>query len=127
MDKIAVVEDVALKLSEAEAAIDVAISKTCRLIDGLMTARAELRLSTTVGGECGDRLAASLASLMEARKQTAAAHGELSGVQTRRGLRRMNLSMDPTGPLDKPPPPSGRHALDEPSEESAEVRTLRRA
>ncbi|CAN5372576.1 hypothetical protein BH09PSE2_BH09PSE2_06850 [soil metagenome] len=123
MDKIAIVRGVALQLAEAEASIDQAIAKTCRLIDGLMTARGDMRVSTVLGGEAGDRLAAALAELMAARRETASAHGELSTVQAQLGMRRVNLSADPVGPLDKPPPPTG--ALETPH--LAEVRSLRGA
>lgn len=126
MDKVAIVKDVSMKLSDAEEAIDVAIAKTCRLIEGLMTARGELRVSTTVGVDSGDRLAATLAALMQARRETAAAHGELFQVQGQLGLRRLNLSADPTGPLDKPPPRTGRLA-DDGAEDAGQVRSLRRA
>ncbi len=124
MDKAAIARDVALKLSDAEAAVDEAVAKTCRLIEGLMIARAEMRISTVVGAEAGDRLAAALSQLMAARSETAQAHAALKGVQDRIGLRRTDLSVDFVGPLDKPPPPSG---LVEAERSAADLRVLRSA
>ena len=60
---------------------------------------------------------------MAARRETAVAHGELATVQAQLGMRRVNLSADPIGPLDKPPPPTG--ALETPH--LAEVRSLQTA
>lgn len=123
MDKVAIVKDVSLKLSDAEAAIDEAIAKTARLIDGLMVARGTLRLSTTAGGRTGEKLAQAMSTLMAARAETAGAHEELAELQTRMGLRRLDLSADFLGPLDKPPAPS----FGEPTGPSAEVSPIRRA
>ena len=123
MDRVAIVKDVSLKLAEAEASIDDAIAKTARLIDGLMGARGALRLSTTAGGRTGEKLAQAMATLMAARAETAAAHAELAVLQEQLGMKRLRLSADFVGPLDKPPPPSG--ALE--AEGPAEVTPLRRA
>lgn len=123
-DKVAVAQGVALKLANTEAAIDEAISKAGLLIADLAQARSDLRLSAVAGQETAEHVSAALTALVTGRREVVAAHAALAGLQTRIGLRDLDLSADMMGPLDKPPPPTGRVVEGDPAAVPTRLRAV---
>ena len=119
MDKIAAAHDVAAKLTEAERAIDDALSAGAELLSRMAVARREMGLSAVVGGAAFERSAAALTALAAARAETVACHDALAKAQVRAGLRAVAA-----GEGSKDPPPTSRLTD---AQAEREVRRLRSA
>ena len=87
MDKVFVVKRVAEKLWSTEDAIDAAIAETSQLMNELLEARKELKVSHLVIDGSTTKLAASMAALADARKAMMDAHHELYEAKLRIGVR----------------------------------------
>ena len=98
MDKKIVAQDVAAHLFEAEAALDHVLSSASRLLDVMVCARGQLKLSPVFGSDPFRRVTKVINSLGEARDELVAAHGGLHESQLRMGMRTISF-----GDLDKPP------------------------
>jgi len=97
-----VAEQVAAALFEAEAAIDVAITKAALLTGVMPQLRKEAGASALIGQGAVERASQAIMSLTEARRAMVETHKELSIVQTQIGLGAVKM-IDP-GSGDKPPP-----------------------
>lgn len=87
----ALAQQVADQLFAVENAIDAALTCAGAFTAALPRARAEARLSATVGHAALDRTAASLAALLEARRCIVEAHGELDMLRGQIGLREVDI------------------------------------
>src|SRR3569623_227133 len=74
---------VADKLWATERAIDSAMVEAVQLIEAMISARRELKLSGTVGEVAQARAAEAIAALSEARRSVMATHAALAAVQKR--------------------------------------------
>jgi hypothetical protein len=97
-----VAEQVAAALFEAEAAIDVAITKAAMLTGVMPQLRREAGASALIGQCAVERASQAIMSLTEARRAMVETHKELSIVQTQIGLGAVVMT-DPVGG-NKPPP-----------------------
>ena len=97
-----VAEQVAAALFEAEAAIDIAITKAAILTGVMPQLRKQAGASALIGQGAVERACQAIMSLTEARRAMVETHQELSIVQTQIGLGAITMA-DPTGG-DKPPP-----------------------
>jgi 3-deoxy-D-arabino-heptulosonate 7-phosphate (DAHP) synthase len=87
MEKVFVVKRVAEKLWATEDAIDGAMVEASVLMSGLVEARRELKLATTVTDPATQKLVEAIKALADARAAMTAAHEELNEVQLRLGVR----------------------------------------
>lgn len=87
----------AAQLIDAENAVEAALCKVAGLITTLGEMRLNANLSTVIGQEAMDALAASTVKLAEARGTMIVAHNGLNGVKTQIGCRTVAA-----GTLDKP-------------------------
>ena len=97
-----VAEQVAAALFEAEAAIDIAITKAAILTGVMPQLRKQAGASALIGQGAVERACQAIMSLTEARRAMVETHQELSIVQTQIGLGAITMT-DP-GSGDKPPP-----------------------
>lgn len=86
-DKVFVAQGVANRLFATEKAIDTAMAEAAQLMSAMMAARGELNLAAEVGDEAVSKVAEALATLAQARRTVVSAHGDLSEVQLRLGVR----------------------------------------
>lgn len=96
-----VAEQVAGALFEAEAAIDLALSKTAHLTGVMPSLRKRAGASALIGQDALERATQAIMALAEARRAIVETHKELSVVQGQIGLGAVVMT-DPTGG-DKPP------------------------
>jgi hypothetical protein len=96
-----VAEQVAGALFEAEAAIDLALSKTAHLTGVMPALRKAAGASALIGQDAVERASQAIMALAEARRAIVETHKELSVVQGQIGLGAVRMGGD-TG--DKPPP-----------------------
>lgn len=101
MDKMLVAQGVANRLFATEAAIDRAMIEASQLMGEMLTARQEMRVGATVGGEAATKVAAAMAAMAEARAAVVAAHAELGEAKLRVGIRTKMV-----GEWPKPNPPT---------------------
>jgi len=94
-------EQVAGALFEAEAAIDVALSKTAHLTGVMPSLRKSAGASALIGQDALERATQAIAALADARRAIVETHKELSVVQGQIGLGAVTMSGDPG---EKPPP-----------------------
>jgi hypothetical protein len=87
MDKQQTAQNVADKLFATERSIDDAMIHASQLIEAMVNARRELKISSTVGEVAQTRTAETIAALSEARRSIMATHAALANLQKR---------MDPT-------------------------------
>ena len=87
MEKALVAKGVADKLWATEASLDRAMIDGSALLSGVIEARLELNLSSTVGDAAIAKVTAALAELASARTALADAHKELDAVRGRVGIR----------------------------------------
>jgi hypothetical protein len=81
-----VAEQIAGALFEAEAAIDVALSKTAQLTGVMPALRQQAGLSAIVGQDAVERATQAIMALAEARRAIVETHKELSVAQQQVGL-----------------------------------------
>lgn len=98
MEKTEVAKKVADKLFATEHAVDEAMVRASQLLETMVEARRELRLSAVVGEVATSRAAESIAALSEARRAVMAAHGALQNLQ-----RKMEIEDAVVGTIDKYP------------------------
>ncbi len=96
-----VAEQVAAALFEAEAAIDLALSKTAGLAGVMPGMRREAGISALIGQDALEHASQALLALADARRAIVDTHKQLSIVQEQIGLGAITLGGD-AGP--KPPP-----------------------
>ena len=102
-----VAQQIASALFEAEAAIDVALSKTAQLTGVMPALRGQAGLSALIGQDAVEHASHAIAALAEARRAIVETHKELSVAQEQVGLGAVTLE----GPIfDKPPVTSRRFA-----------------
>ena len=87
MDKMLVAQGVANRLFATEVAIDKAMVEASQLMTEMLTARQDLRVAATVGGEAATKVAAAMAAMAEARSAVVAAHATLDEAKMRVGIR----------------------------------------
>jgi hypothetical protein len=112
-----VAEQIAAALFEAEAAIDVALSKTAMLTGVMPQLRREAGASALIGQDAVEHASQAIVALAEARRAIVETHKELSIAQAQIGLGAVVMT-DPVGG-NKPPllfaegehPRVGRRAL----------------
>ena len=95
-----VAEQVAAALFEAEAAIDLALSKTAHLAGFMPAMRQKAGASALIGQDALERASQAIAALADARRAIVETHKELSIVQGQIGLGAVMIGDG--GP--KPPP-----------------------
>ena len=95
-----VAEQVAGALFEAEAAIDLALSKTAHLTGMMPLLRKQAGASALIGQDAVERATQAIMALAEARRAIVETHKELSVVQGQIGLGAVRMGGDPG---DKPP------------------------
>jgi hypothetical protein len=98
-----VAEQIAGALFEAEAAIDMALSKTAALTGVMPALRREAGASALIGQGAVERASQAIMALAEARRAIVETHKELSIAQTQIGLGAVTMN-DPTGPGQAKPP-----------------------
>lgn len=86
-ERIAAARQVAERLFEAEAALDVAIARAAELAAAIPNARREANLAACVGQEAFVCAANMLPKLAEAREELLTAHEHLDETKTQIGLR----------------------------------------
>ena len=111
-----VAEQVAGALFEAEAAIDVALSKTAHLTGVMPALRRQAGASALIGQDAVERASQAIVALAEARRAIVETHKELSVVQGQIGLGAVTMGGDGG---DKPP------AVEAQQDRRARVRNLR--
>lgn len=89
--RIAAARQVADRLFEAEAALDIAIARAAELAAAIPTARREANLAACVGQEAFMCAANMLPMLAEAREQLVTAHSRLDETKTHIGLRQTSF------------------------------------
>lgn len=94
MDKALVAKVVADKLIATEVSLDKAIMDGADLLNGVIAARLELKLSSTVGDAAIAKLSQTLAELSQARTALAEAHRELDITRARVGIRTVMTPYD---------------------------------
>lgn len=99
-----VAEQIASALFEAEAAIDLALSKTATLTGVMPALRKEAGASALIGQDAVERASQAIVALAEARRAIVETHKELSICQDQMGLGAVAIGDDGGGK-----PPSGRH------------------
>ena len=87
VDKLMVVQGVATRLWATEAAIDTAMAEASQLMQSILAAQAELRLSASATDASLAKTAEAISTLAAARQQTVAAHAELNELKLRLGVR----------------------------------------
>jgi hypothetical protein len=95
-----VAEQVAGALFEAEAAIDMALSKTAHLTGVMPLLRKQAGASALIGQDAVERASQAIMALAEARRAIVETHKELSVVQGQIGLGAVRMGGDLGG---KPP------------------------
>ena len=103
MDKMLVAQGVANRLFSTEAAIDKAMVEASQLMSEMLTARADLRVAATVGGDAATKVAAAMAAMAEARAAVVEAHAELTEAKLRVGIRTRMVGEYPKPPSNLPP------------------------
>ena len=96
-----VAEQVAGALFEAEAAIDIALSKTAHLAGVMPALRRQAGASALIGQDALERASQAIMALAEARRAIVETHKELSIVQGQIGLGAVTMN----GDLGAKPPP----------------------
>jgi hypothetical protein len=102
MDKMLVAQGVANRLFATEVAIDKAMVEASLLMSDMLTARQDLRVAATVGGEAATKVAAAMAAMAEARAAVVAAHAELNDAKGRVGIRTKMIGEWPKPPAGAP-------------------------
>jgi hypothetical protein len=87
MDKAIVAQTVANRLFATENAIDVALVEASQLLQAMLQARKDLRISAVVGDRAPAQLAQAIAALSAARTAVVETHGELAEAKLRVGIR----------------------------------------
>jgi hypothetical protein len=87
MDKALVAQTVANRLFATENAIDVALVEASQLLQAMLQARQDLRISAVVGDRAPAQLAQAIAALSAARTAVVETHGELAEAKLRVGIR----------------------------------------
>ncbi|WP_293906581.1 hypothetical protein [Phenylobacterium sp.] len=98
-----VAEQVAGALFEAEAAIDVALTKTAHLTGVMPLLRRQAGASALIGQDALERASQAIMALAEARRAIVETHKELSIVQAQIGLGAVRMA----GDAGEKPPPQG--------------------
>lgn len=99
-------EQVAGALFAAEAAIDVALTKTAHLTGVMPMLRSQAGASALIGQDALERASAAIMALAEARRAIVETHKELSIVQGQIGLGAVRMA----GDGGEKPPPQGLQA-----------------
>ena len=87
MDKDLVAQTVANRLFATENAIDVALIEASQLLQAMLQARQDLRISAVVGDRAPAQLAQAIAALSAARTAVVETHGELAKYLSDAGYR----------------------------------------
>jgi hypothetical protein len=87
MDKALVAQRVANQLASTENAVDAAIKETSQLLNGLIDARQELKVSAVFGDTATGKVTDAIAALAVARQSVIDAHNELAELKLRAGIR----------------------------------------
>lgn len=106
-ERLAAANKVATELSEAEAAVDLAIARIGALVNSLPNAQAAVKLSPVVGDTAYGHIQGTVASLFAARSKLVAFHHELDGIKNHLGLR--NFRVRAAGDAVKVLEPQGRN------------------
>lgn len=92
MEKVFVAQRIANKLHATEASVDAAMVEAAELMNEMVKARQELKLSATFGHEATAKMVEAIQALGEARAAMMAVHEEANEAQLRLGIRtRMDL------------------------------------
>lgn len=94
-----IAEQIADALFQAEAAIDMALSKTATLTGVMPSLRGEAGISALIGQDAVERASQAIAALADARRAIVETHKELSVAQHQIGLGAVAVD----GGGDKPP------------------------
>ena len=105
-ERIFIAKKVANQLFAVETAIEAALTAAAEFTASLPQARAQAKLSATVGQDVFDATLATLASLNDARRNIVAVHTGLDETRLRMGMRTVGF-----GSLDKLPSPWGQTEL----------------
>lgn len=92
MEKVFIAQRVANKLHATEASVDAALVEAAEMMNELVKARQELKLSATFAQESTAKLVDAMKALGEARAAMMVVHSDLNEAQLRLGIRtRMDL------------------------------------
>jgi DNA repair ATPase RecN len=121
MNKQIIVQDVADHLGEAEFAIAQSLAKTAKLLEAIVLAQSQLRLSAVAVDPVTRRVTTALATLGQAHAELTSAHNRMDQIQ-----KRMDVRPVAAGGLDKDDtpdvPPHGAFEAQVTSRESAPLR-----
>ena len=96
VEKALVAQRVANQLNSTENAVDAAIKETSNLLNGLLEARQELKVSAVFGDSTTRKVTDAIAALAVARQAVVDAHNECAELKLRVGIRtKLNI-------IDKP-------------------------
>lgn len=87
MEKVFVAQKVANKLYATETAVDGALAEAAELMSVMLTARKNVKVSTTFADDAQVKLIEAMKALSEARTAMVAVHEELNEAQLRLGIR----------------------------------------
>ena len=87
MDKTLVAQTVANRLFATENAVDKALIEAAQMMQALIQARQDLRLSAVVGDKAPAQLAQAMVALTAARSALVETHSELADLKLRVGIR----------------------------------------
>ncbi len=87
MEKALVAQRLANQLASTENAVDSAMKETSQLLNGMLDARQELKLSAVFGDEAARKVTDAIAALAVARQSIIDAHNEMAELKLRAGIR----------------------------------------
>lgn len=87
MDKLTIVQGVATKLYTTESSLDSALADASALLAGIIEARKELKVASTVDDAAVSKISEAISALTTARSAICTAHGELDQIKLRLGVR----------------------------------------
>jgi hypothetical protein len=87
MEKALVAQRLANQLASTENAVDSAMKETSQLLNGMIDARQELKLSAVFGDDAARKVTDAIAALAVARQSIIDAHNEMAELKLRAGIR----------------------------------------
>jgi hypothetical protein len=97
MEKALVAQRLANQLASTENAVDSAMKETSQLLNGMLDARQELKLSAVFGDDAARKVTDAIAALATARQSIIDAHNEMAELKLRAGIRtKLNVSDKPS-------------------------------
>ena len=97
MEKAIVAQRLANRVASTENAVDAAIKETSLLLNGMLDARQELKLSAVFGDDAARKVTDAISALASARQSVIDAHNEMAELKLRAGIRtKLNVSDKPS-------------------------------